>query len=202
MKIKIEPYNKVWVIQFEQIKAELSELLHELNPEIEHFGSTSVPGLAAKPVIDVLIGIDDISELDLCAKKILRNRKYIYYKAFDVSTPERRLFVRLKDDICTDDFLNIFEESESIPHEKINQCRIAHIHVWKKDTEDWLRHIAFREYLKAHDMVKQEYEKIKRALSLQNWENGMEYNDGKNEFIKGEEKKAILWYQNTRQNIF
>ncbi len=194
MKIKVEPYNPNWILQFEKIKTELHSLLKELNPKIEHFGSTAVPGLAAKPVVDVLVGLKNLNTLDYVVKSILQNPKYLYYKTFDEDYPERRLFVRIRDEIDEPKFEKVFLDWDSIPHEEINRCRIAHVHVWKENSKDWIRHIAFRDYLKKHPVVKKKYETLKLDLSYQNWEDGMGYNQGKNKFIETEEAKAISWY--------
>lgn len=199
MRIKIEPYSNLWPKQFQQLKTEIGKLLVDFNPKIEHFGSTSIPGLAAKPVIDILVGLQTSDQLDQTIPLILKNDKYFYYQAFNQFMPNRRLFVRLKDDVPSPTFENTFTKLESIPHEIINRLRLAHIHIWQVETEDWLRHIAFREYLKSHPQLKAEYGKIKAALSIRDWKNGMEYNDGKNEFIKGVEKKAIIWYRKTKK---
>ena len=63
------------------------------------------------------------------------------------------------------------------------------------ETDDWLRHIAFREYLKGHPKIKSQYELLKEELSLMDWRDGNEYNEAKDSFIKKEEAKAILWYE-------
>jgi len=198
MRIVIQQFSHDWGRTFEKIRNELLVLLKEFNPVIEHFGSTSVPGLAAKPVIDILVGIEALNLLDPLARRMRENKRYIYYKAFNRLAPERRLFVRLKDDVKTEEFEGTYFEPEDIPHHKINHARIAHVHVWKYDSEDWVRHIAFREYLKSHDEVKLKYENLKKELSRRDWQHGMEYNEGKNEFITIEEKKAISWYLTTK----
>jgi len=59
MKIKLGLYNPQWVGDFNKIKIELTELLGSINPRIEHIGSTSVEGLSAKQIIDVLVGVND-----------------------------------------------------------------------------------------------------------------------------------------------
>ncbi len=195
MKIKIEPYNPLWENQFEQLKKELSILLEAYYPVIEHFGSTSVEGLAAKPVIDILVGIQEERLLDEIVEKILPHKKYIYYQVFNERMPNRRLFVRLKDEANERQFPQIFGKDATIPHEAINHLRYAHVHVWEFGVPDWTRHIAFRDYLRTYPNVKERYAQLKQALSLKNWKDGMEYNAGKNEFIKEIEAKAILWYQ-------
>ena len=194
MKINIEKYNADWEGKFEQIKAELCSVLINLNPKIEHIGSTSVPNLAAKPIIDIQVGIDNSYDLDKTIEPMINNH-YIYYEIYNSVMPNRRLFVGLKDKKLIRNFQNIYSKGDLIPHEKINQIRLAHIHIWEYETDDWLRHIAFREYLKGHPKIKSQYELLKEELSLMDWRDGNEYNEAKDSFIKKEEAKAILWYE-------
>jgi GrpB-like predicted nucleotidyltransferase (UPF0157 family) len=194
MRINILPYDENWAREFNRLKVELSIILGDFQPCIEHIGSTSVPGLASKNVIDILVGLENINQFDFITKKLKQNDRYIYYKAFEESLPNRRLFVRLRDGVSSSKFEKVFYHQEKIPHDEVNQCRIANVHVVEKESSEWLRHIAFREYLKSHESARLEYAKIKSALSQRNWKHGMEYNREKDSFIKKEEKMAVEWY--------
>ena len=194
MKINIEKYNAEWAGQFEQMKAELCSVLINLNPHIEHIGSTSVLNLAAKPIIDIQVGIDNSYDLDKTIEPMINNH-YIYYEIYNSVMPNRRLFVGLKDKKLIRNFQNIYSKGDLIPHKIINQHRLAHIHIWEYEAKDWNRHIAFRDYLMEHPEIASEYESLKKQLSLKDWEDGNEYNDAKDSFIKREESKAILWYR-------
>ena len=66
------------------------------------------------------------------------------------------------------------------------------------NSEHWIRHIAFRNYLREHVTIQKEYQKLKRELSTKDWLDGNDYNKAKNDFIKIEEKKAIDWYLKTK----
>lgn len=199
MKIEIVPYDKHWVKEFERLKKELSVILNSIHPSIEHIGSTSVPGLSAKNVIDILIGVKEKSQFDAVIHELGLNDSYIYYKALETELPNRRLFVRLKDGIPSEKFGKVFYHQDKIPHNEVNQSRIANVHIVEMDSSEWLRHIAFREYLKAHEGVRNEYAKIKISLSQKNWKHGMEYNAEKKSFIKSEEKKAVEWFMAGRK---
>ena len=192
MKIKIEEYNREWTRQFEKIKADLYSILIKLNPKIEHIASTSVPDLAAKPIIDIQVGIKNSNDLDKTIEPMINNH-YIYYEIYNSVMPDRRLFVGLKDEKDIRNFQNIYSKGDLIPHEKINQLRLTHVHIWEHGTKDWNRHIAFRNYLREHAEVKGQYESLKKQLSLKDWKDGNEYNDAKDSFIKTTEAKAILW---------
>ena len=192
MKIKIEEYNREWTGQFEKIKADLYSIIKNLNPKIEHIASTSVPDLAAKPIIDIQVGIKNSNDLDKTIEPMINNH-YIYYEIYNSVMPDRRLFVGLKDEKDIRNFQNIYSKGDLIPHEKINQLRLTHVHIWEHGTKDWNRHIAFRNYLREHAEVKGQYESLKKQLSLKDWKDGNEYNDAKDSFIKTTEAKAILW---------
>jgi len=94
MKVKIVAYNPEWSNKFKAIRKDLEVILRELSPKIEHIGSTSIPGLAAKPIIDIAVGIDSIKDLNKTIEPMLSN-SYIYYEAFNSLLPDRRFFVGL-----------------------------------------------------------------------------------------------------------
>ena len=165
MKIEIEEYNREWTGQFEKIKADLNSILIKLNPKIEHIGSTSIPDLAAKPIIDIQVGIKNLNDLDKTIEPMINNH-YIYYEIYNSVMPDRRLFVGLKDEKDIRNFQNIYSKGDLIPHEKINQLRLTHVHIWEHGTKDWNRHIAFRNFLREHAEVKGQYESLKKQLSL------------------------------------
>jgi len=82
MRIKVVPYDNNWKAAFLNLKAELSHLLLILNPVIEHIGSTSVESLAAKPIIDIQIGVKDFEEFIVVEELMSKTQTYIYYKAY------------------------------------------------------------------------------------------------------------------------
>lgn len=193
MKINIEIYKKEWVWQFEKIKTDLCSILVKLNPKIEHIGSTSVPNLAAKPIIDIQVGVKNSYDLDKTIEPMINNN-YIYFETYNSVMPNRRLFVGLKDKRYNKNFQNIYSRGDLIPHEKINKLKLTHIHIWEYETDDWNRHIIFRDYLREHPEIVSQYESLKKQLSLKDWKDGNEYNDAKDSFIKKEQAKAILLY--------
>lgn len=197
MKIKIESYDPEWAVSFKQIKKELQATLREFDPRIEHIGSTSVPNLAAKPVIDIAIGIDSAKDLDKVVGPMLESR-YLYYEVYNSSMPLRRFFMGLKNKKDHSKFKTTYKEGDSIPHEEIHAHRLCHIHIWEYGNSEWIRHIAFREYLIENSEVRERYEALKKDLSMQDWQNGNEYNSAKESFIKTEEAKAILWYEKSK----
>lgn len=199
MKITFEKYNPLWKKQFETIKNELKDSIGFLNPHIEHIGSTSVEGLSAKPVIDIMIGVKNEEELDK-VPPLLQGQDYVYYRKYNEDMPYRRFFIKLTDQPQHLGFPEIIEAGDEIPegiHD--HKLRIAHIHVIPTSSEHWLRHIAFRDYLRTHPEVKNEYQQLKEYLSEKEWYDGNDYNEGKDPFIKREERKAVEWYLEHRK---
>ncbi len=194
MKVTFETYNPFWKNQFEFIKNELEEKIGFLNPRIEHIGSTSVEGLSAKPIIDIMIGVKYESELDQ-VPPLLQGKDYVYYEKYNEDMPYRRFFIKLTDMPQNLGFPEIIHKEDEIPEALHNHnLRIAHIHTIPVSSEHWLRHIAFRDYLRTHSEVRKEYQELKEKLSTMEWIDGNNYNEGKDPFIKKEEKNAIQWY--------
>ncbi len=96
MKITFEKYNPSWKKQFESIKNELMEDIGFLNPRIEHIGSTSVEGLSAKPIIDIMIGVRSEEDLNKIPS-LLKGKTYVYYEKYNEDMSYRRFFIKLKD---------------------------------------------------------------------------------------------------------
>ncbi|MEM7683820.1 MAG: GrpB family protein, partial [Pseudomonadota bacterium] len=94
----------------------------------------------AKPVIDIMIGLGDTKRFPEIVERFLQNDLYIYYKIFEDEAPNRRLFVRLKDTAHPHRIAAIQNDRATIPHEQVNQFRIAHIHVWEYNSTEWIRH--------------------------------------------------------------
>tara|TARA_B100000579_G_scaffold409878_1_gene399293 strand:- start:2362 stop:2967 length:606 start_codon:yes stop_codon:yes gene_type:complete len=199
LKIDIEKHNPNWIIQYKHIKDQLSSILNCFNPVIEHIGSTSIPSLSAKPIIDVAVGITNISDLNKTISPMIDNQ-YIYYEVYNEHIPKRRFFVGLKKKNYFTKFQNIYSKNDNIPHDELQKYKLSHIHIWQYKSDDWIRHIAFRDYLIEHPNDRLQYEKLKMELSEKEWFDGNEYNDSKNDFIKNLELKAILWYQNINQS--
>ncbi|MGD7009077.1 GrpB family protein [Metabacillus sp. 84] len=87
MKIELVSYRESWPADFERIKARLQELVGSLKPRFEHIGSTSVSGLCAKPIIDVMAGLHDEADLDKTVR-LLQNSEFIYMPVYRFSERE------------------------------------------------------------------------------------------------------------------
>ncbi len=196
MKIPIEPFNPAWKTLFLKEKGKLETILIDFNPIIEHIGSTSVSGLMAKPIVDIAIGIDSITQFDKVVE-LMQQSGYIHISAYNSLMPNRRFFIGLKEGVANQ-FKKDYPLVDQIPHEQLHQNKLTNIHVWEVESGEWIRHIAFREYLKAHPLVREAYGKLKLSLSQEDWLDANAYNQGKNNFVKKVEKEALEWWRNLR----
>ena len=137
--IEVVDYDSKWVNDFNQIKGEIEEALKDLVLAVEHVGSTSVPLLAAKPIIDLDVVIDqnDLKEVIF----LLENHGYIYEG--DLGLKDR----------------------EAFRYEGKEHLRTHHLYVCPQDSKELKRHLAFRNYLRKHPNIVKEYGKIKKEVA-------------------------------------
>jgi GrpB-like predicted nucleotidyltransferase (UPF0157 family) len=167
--ILLVDYDPNWPKQFDQEKQQILEALKNWPVSIEHIGSTAVPGLVAKPVIDILVGVSSLDEVSKEFITALESIGYTYMPEHEKEIPERRYF-RKNDQ---------------------SGKRIAQIHVAVKNGPFWHRHIAFRDYLRTHANDMKEYGELKRKLAQQHIDT-QDYARAKTEFIKNIEKKIYF----------
>ena len=176
--VTISQYNPDWPQMFEQEKEHLLSCLpNELIKRIEHFGSTAVPNLSAKPIIDMLVEVTSLEETKQKIVPILEGQGYDYFwrPTFGDDTPP---------------FYAWFIKRDS----KGN--RTHHIHMVENDFEHWER-LLFRDYLIEHPDVAQEYQDLKLRLSNDYPNDRIAYTNGKTEFIVRITKIAKKYYKQT-----
>lgn len=161
----VEDYNPQWKYEFERIKNELLTVLSGKINSIEHVGSTSVEGLAAKPIIDIDVVIDNNFEE---VKKALESIGYIYEG--DLGIPGR----------------------EAFRYENKSHLMVHHLYVCDKNNEELHRHITFRDYLRQHKEDICRYSSIKKELALKYPEDIDSYIEGKQPLILDIYKKCGL----------
>ncbi len=170
MKIEIVHYNSEWPVMYEEIKKQFFNSFGDKIANIEHIGSTSVKGLGAKPIIDVLLGVNKLKH----AEEIIPNMEHLGYEyvfKYEDIMPERRYFVKY-----------------------INGKSTEHIHTVEITSEFWKRHLLFRDFLRLHDNVRDKYYKLKKKLAAIDWEDKMGYTDAKTDFIRKIEKEAEAYF--------
>ena len=165
----IEEYNPIWPLLYEDEKNRICNVIGEKCESIEHVGSTSVSGLGAKPIIDIMIGFRTLSDAEECIKPMIK-LGYEYIKEHEEEIPERR-------------FLTQGSRSEGRTH---------HAHMVETSSEFWIRLLMFRDYLRTHPDVAEDYYKLKKKLANQYQDNRRAYTDSKTSFILAIEKKINL----------
>ena len=155
--IRLEPYDKAWPARFELERDALLELLVPwLAGPIEHIGSTAVPGLPAKPVIDIMAAVRDL-EQSYPAIVALQTLHYQYW-------PYRP------------DVMHWFCKPDP-------SQRTHHLHLVPYGSALWIERIAFRDYLRTHPRSASEYALLKASLAARYLSDREAYTDGKGPFV-------------------
>ena len=173
--IRIEPYNPDWTILFEQEKILITNVLCENVPlNIEHFGSTSVEGLASKPTIDILVEVSKLSnEIKQTITKKLETIGY------------GNMYNSEKDNKMT--FGKGYDENYS-------RTQSYHVHIREKGNSPH-DEILFRDYLRQNSNIRDKYAELKYALTEKHQFNREDYTQGKTEFIKRITTEQISHYK-------
>lgn len=166
-EIYLAPYSEKWPVEFEKEKSRLLEILGKWVIAIEHVGSTAIPGICAKPVIDIMIGVQSLKEADEhCIAKII-TLGYDYVQRYEETIPERRYL------------------QKNSPQ----GVRTHQIHLVEMNSAWWKRHLLFRDYLREHPEVAKEYEALKKSLAIRHTDTN-DYAQAKTVFIREIEAKA------------
>jgi GrpB-like predicted nucleotidyltransferase (UPF0157 family) len=192
MKILIQEHQESWTIEFSNLMVIIQNALRPFtNTTIEHIGSTSVAGLNAKPIIDILVGIEKAGFLDKIVSP-MQEAGFTYSKKYELSWPERRYFLQLTPISTKSPPLTIdIGDDDSFRQYFISK---AHVHIVVKATHDWKRHIAFRDFLRTHPDFRERYDQLKKKLSEKEFRHHLKYYSRKNDFVKEIERKALVWY--------
>jgi NAD-dependent deacetylase len=172
LPVEVVDYDPAWPVLYEEEAARVREALGSAVVEIEHMGSTAVPGLAAKPVIDVSVGL---TQLDLSGEQIdaMEGLGYEYLGEFGFPG---RLFFR-----------------------KGRERRTNHVHVVEWGGELWHRHRAFRDYLRAHPDEAARYAHAKRQIAAESADTRA-YWERKRAFADELFARAWRWYEATLES--
>ena len=165
-KIEVLAYDERWVEMFEVEAERLRDILTEGIVEIHHIGSTSVPSMAAKPIIDIMPEVSSIELLDQFDEAMERAG---YHVKGEFGIPGRRFYLK--------GLVN----------------RTHHVHAFASGSEGLVRHLALRDYLRHHDQEAEDYGKLKRKLAEVHRFDNDKYCDEKFEYVQNLEKRALAW---------
>ncbi|WP_274309947.1 GrpB family protein [Solibacillus daqui] len=167
MKVRLSEYDENWGRMFEDEARFLRELFGDEIIKFEHFGSTSVPGMKAKPVIDMMCLVKDIKKIDAFNDQM---RLLGYDVAGEWGIQGRRLF------------------------RKGEETRTHHIHVYQYDNLQIKRHLVLRNYLRTHPEEVERYSCLKEELA-QRYDDTAYYSKAKNPFVNELEQRALNWFE-------
>jgi GrpB-like predicted nucleotidyltransferase (UPF0157 family) len=161
--VALHPYDPAWPRLFEEEAARLQAAIGAYVLDIQHVGSTSIPGLAAKPIIDIAVAVANFEEAAICVEPMQRLG---YEYRGENGLPRRHFFVK-------------------------GAPRTHHVHLNEIHSADWQQQIAFRDHLRGHPAVASEYDAVKQELAHQFPTDRLAYTEQKSGFIFNVLRKAI-----------
>lgn len=170
--IEVVKPNPRWKYEYREESEKVLSIMGDEIAEIHHIGSTSISGIYAKPIIDILIGVKNILEVDKYDKEMVNIG---YTPKGEYGIEGRRFYLK----------------------GEIN--RTHHIHIFEIDSPHIKRHLNFRDYMNTHPKDAKRYEELKKDLANEFRYDNEAYCDGKDDFIKKIDKKAEEW-DKERQN--
>jgi GrpB-like predicted nucleotidyltransferase (UPF0157 family) len=155
--IEVVDYDPAWPARYAEERDRIAAALGDGVLAIEHVGGTAVPGLPAKPVIDLMVGVADIERAGQAVAGLI-NLGYEYVPEFESQLPDRRYFRR-------------------------GSPETHHVHMVPVSSDFWSEHLLFRDYLRTHPQAAEEYGKLKRGLAGRFRTDREAYRAGKVPFI-------------------
>lgn len=156
---RLVDYDLQWPLAFETERARLHRVLADVARGIEHYGSTAVVGLRAKPIIDILVGIERLDDWIAC-KGPLESLGYDY--AENAGVPEHFIFGRGRD--------------------RTERTHLVHVVEYEGDA--WRSSLAFRDALRSHESLREAYVRMKEQAVASAPQGRAKYNDAKQSFIE------------------
>jgi len=163
--VELKPYNPKWKDLFVQESDLISSAISEFLVDIQHIGSTAIPDIVSKPIIDVAAAIDSLENIE---KIIAPLEKIGFIYRGEQGIPDRHLFVKGGEEF-----------------------RTHHLHVMFKEHHEWKKHLVFRDYLLEHPEEARQYSELKKKLEKEYKEDREAYTDSKTTFINGILEKAM-----------
>lgn len=170
-EMTVVPYNEVWVDLYKIEKELLESIFGELIIDIQHFGSTSIKGMSAKPIIDIMIVVENINQVDNYNELMIEKG---YNPRGENGIEGRRYFVKFAPD-----------NSGNHTH---------HIHIYQKENTHITDELMFRDYLRVDLESFKEYEQVKLGASLKHRYSPRDYVDAKYNCVMKIMEKARQHY--------
>jgi GrpB-like predicted nucleotidyltransferase (UPF0157 family) len=174
--IVVVDYDPAWPSIARRLIEEVRAACGGLLVQVEHIGSTAVPGLAAKPIIDLMPGLARPEDGLACVAP-MEALGYEYRGAFGI--PGRHYF----------------------PRQAEGERLAVHAHMFVVGHPEWTRHLLFRDYLRAHPRRMREYEALKRGLAERFRDERAAYTDAKSDFVRATDAMAAQWDSAGRPSV-
>ena len=164
----LAPYDPAWPVMFAKERDRLQNAIGEWAVAIEHVGSTAIPGIAAKPIIDIGVALGSFEDALYCITPLFE----IGYECLGEYGIPRRIYFRKRTD-------------DPIPGQVHNSgiARTHQVHMYEQTHEQYVNHLLFRDYLRAHQGAAGQYEELKRRLAGEH-DDVEAYADAKSEFVQ------------------
>jgi GrpB-like predicted nucleotidyltransferase (UPF0157 family)/RimJ/RimL family protein N-acetyltransferase len=160
--VSLVPYNSEWPLMAQtEIEKIRSVFPADVIVDIQHVGSTAIPGLSAKPILDIQIAVPSLESMKLLAAPILQKLGYEYWASNP--DPKRMFFVK------------------GMP--PYGEQRTHHVHLFEQQSEHWCNKLLFRDYLRSHPDIAEEYEQLKIKLAQAHLYDREKYTDKKLDFV-------------------
>ena len=176
--IEVVDYDPNWIAAFEEEATVLTQVFGQRLLEVHHVGSTAVPGLPAKAIIDILIVLDDTNDIDIFNPAMEALGYRVRGECLDAvvpGTPGRFYFSK-----------------------ETNGVRSHHVHVCAKGHQDIFDKLVFRDYLRANNGAAAAYGELKHRLAVNYRFDNVGYMRGKDDFVKSSLVEARRWYETNR----
>ncbi|KYG91157.1 dephospho-CoA kinase [[Bacillus] sp. KCTC 13219] len=160
-EVILVPYEEIWRTEFEKTREELVALTNLKSHQIEHIGSTSIEGIRAKPIIDLLVGVGDLAYLEKPFFKALMQAGFYRLR---VERPDEIVCAKFMDDTF--------------------QIKTHFIHIVQYEGEKWQELLFFRNYLRANEEAKKHYEELKQSFFVTGLQGIAAYTDYKEDFVR------------------
>lgn len=167
--VELVPHRPEWAQTAEAEAARLGAALGPVLVTVHHIGSTAIPAIRAKPILDLIPVVTTLDALD-ATQDALRAAGYLWHGEFGIAG--RRFCTRI--DVATGK-------------------RIVHLHAFADGDAEITRHLAFRDYLRTHPAIAQAYKTEKLRAAAATPDDSQAYNAGKNDWIKRVEREALDW---------
>ena len=162
--VVIEEYTPNWALQFTEEQKIIKNIIGDTAIAIEHIGSTSVAGLSAKPILDMMVGVHNLNDIDTFIEPLkIIGYEHVFHQEF----PNRRFF-----------------------RKGLWRAGTHHLHIYRYGSEEWEDNLSFRNYLRNDPNIRRQYEQLKKKLANKHRFDRVAYTNAKAPFIIEVIKKA------------